>query len=303
MHHHDHTHSRRQTRVNKAFIWGIVLNTAFVIIEVIFGFTNHSLGLLSDAGHNLSDIASLAVAMFAFRIARVPVSQKFTYGYSKSTILASLLNSVLLFAAIAAIGYEAVQRFLHPVSTNGSVISIVAAVGVFINGLSAWLFFNDKGKDLNVKSAYVHMLADALVSLGVVVAGLVIYYTGWQLADPVISLVIMGTLFYNAFGMLRESLFLSLDATPYDIDVEEIKNKALDIPGVIDIHHIHVWAMSTTRNALTAHLTLEEKTNEADRIRIKNQLKHQLAHLNIQHATLETEQEICKEAACESESH
>ncbi|HWY10057.1 MAG TPA: cation diffusion facilitator family transporter, partial [Bacteroidia bacterium] len=204
----------------------------------------------------------------------------------------------ILFIAVGSIGWEAIQRFITPEETKGNVISIVAGIGIVVNTISALMFFRNKDKDLNSKGAYLHLALDALVSVGVVIAGIIITYTGIKWIDPLISLIIMGVVIYSTWGLLTESLKLSLDAVPSNIDLEKIKLETLKIKGVTDIHHIHIWAMSTTKNAMTAHLMLEENLHEKEIADIKHKIKHELEHLNIQHATLETESKICSEEKC-----
>lgn len=297
--HHHHHHSPVITGIRKAFWIGIILNSAFVIVEFMAGFYYNSLALLSDAGHNLSDVASLGLSLFAFRLAKSKATDRFTYGYHKSTILASLANAVILLIAVGSIGWEAIQRFLHPVETRGGVIAIVAGIGIVINAVSAFFFFSNKDKELNAKSAYLHLAMDALVSAGVVMAGILISYTGIKWIDPLISLVIMAVVLVSTWSLLTESLRLSLDAVPANVDTEKIKEQMLKTEGVKNIHHIHIWAMSTTRNAMTAHLILENGLTEKQIAKIKSELKHELEHLNIQHATLETESQNCHEENCE----
>ncbi|HXD92295.1 MAG TPA: cation diffusion facilitator family transporter [Bacteroidia bacterium] len=296
---HDHSHHNHTiSNVNKAFIIGIVLNAAFVVVEFATGIYTNSLALLSDAGHNLSDVATLVLSLFAFKIAKRKATERYTYGFHKGTILASLVNAVILLIAVGSIGWEAIQRFMHPEETQGKVISIVAAIGIVVNGVSALFFFRDKNTDLNVKGAYLHLFADMLVSVGVVIAGVIIFYTDIKWIDPLISLIIMIVVLFSTLSLLVESFRLSLDAVPEDINMEKIKSETLKIKGVKEIHHIHVWAMSTTRNAMTAHLILEEDLNQKQIAEIKHTLKHELEHLNIQHVTLETESVNCKEKDC-----
>jgi cobalt-zinc-cadmium efflux system protein len=290
---HHHHHSPLITDINKAFWIGIILNSAFVVVEFVAGFYYNSLALLSDAGHNLSDVASLGLSLLAFRLSKSKATERFTYGYNKSTILASLANAVILLIAVGSIGWEAIQRFLHPVITQGRVIAIVAGIGIVINSVSAFFFFRNKDKELNVRSAYLHLAMDALVSVGVVIAGILISYTGLTWIDPLISLVIMAVVIYSAWSLLTESLRLSLDAVPENVDMEKIKEQMLKTEGVKDIHHVHIWAMSTTRNAMTAHLILENELTEKEIAKLKSDLKHELEHLNIQHATFETESQNC----------
>jgi cobalt-zinc-cadmium efflux system protein len=287
--HHHHHHSVESTNINRAFWIGIMLNAAFVVIEFAAGFMYNSLALLSDAGHNLSDVASLGLSLFAFKLAKAKSNERFTYGYHKGTILASLANAVILLIAVGSIGWEAIQRFRNPEDTQGTVISIVAAIGIVINAVSALLFFRNKEKDLNVKGAYLHLATDALVSLGVVIAGILITYTGIKWIDPLISLLIMAVVIYGTWSLLVESLKLSLDAVPEQIQLDKIKETAVKIPGIKSIQHIHVWAMSTTKIAMTAHVIVDEKASMNQIQSIKKELKHQLEHEGIQHVTIETE--------------
>ena len=293
MENHQHQQSNSMSNIGKAFWIGIILNSIFVLIEFIAGFYFNSLALLSDAGHNLSDVAALGLSLFAFKIAESKSTERFTYGYRKSTILASLANAVILLIAVGSIGRESIQRFMHPVETNGLVVSVVAAIGIIINTASAFLFFRDKEKDINIKGAYLHLATDALVSVGVVIAGIIISYTGLKWVDPLVSLLIMSIVIYGTWHLLTESLRLSLDAVPAGISTLKIKQSATKFSGVKDIHHIHIWALSTTKNAMTAHLILESKLSEAEVAKLKSDIKHELEHLNIQHATLETENENC----------
>lgn len=292
---HDHTHGHAlpaaTTGLNRAFILGIALNLGFVVVEFVVGFVTGSLALVSDAGHNLSDVASLALSLVAFRLARVKPTQQYTFGYRKSTILISLLNALILLLAVGAIGYEAIRRFSRPEPVEGSTIAIVAGIGIVVNAVSAFFFFKDKEKDLNVKGAYLHLLADAVVSLGAVIAGLIIAGTGWYWVDPLISLAIIIVIVYSTWGLLRSSLRLSLDGVPPGIDLEKVREAALKVPGVKDIYHIHIWAMSTTENALTAHVLVDGGLAGGELDRLKAALRHELEHLDIRHATLETNSE------------
>jgi len=290
---HDHAHPHAlpsgSVNLNRAFIWGIVMNLGFVVIEFVIGFLTDSLALISDAGHNLSDVASLALSLLAFRLARIKPNTRYTYGYRKSTILISLLNALILLLAVGAIGYEAIRRFSHPAPVPGGTMAIVAAIGIGVNGLSAFLFFRDRESDLNVKGAYLHLLADALVSLGTVIAGLIIIGTGWYWVDPVVSLLIIVVIIVSTWQLLRDSLRLSMDAVPPGIEMERIREAALKIPGIKDIYHIHVWAMSTTENALTAQVLVSERLDREELSRLKKTLRHELKHLGINHITLETD--------------
>ena len=295
-HHHDHHHEI--TSLNKAFIIGISLNLVFVVAEFLAGFWYNSLGLLSDAGHNLGDVASLVLAMLAFRLAKVQPTSRYTYGYKKSTVLVSLLNAVILLVAVGIIIGESVGKLFHPQPVEGDAIAWVAGIGVVINAVTAWLFMKDKDKDLNVKGAYLHMAADALVSLGVVVSGLVISRTGWYVIDPVIGLLIALIIIYSTWGLLRDSLRLSLDGVPMGTDIGKVENAIREVPGVQDVHHLHIWAISTTETALTAHIVIKD-TNQMETV--KHEIKHELEHVGVQHATLEFETTgaCCSEPCCE----
>lgn len=292
-HHHGHEHHHHgpvePDAMNRAFFIGIGLNLVFVVVEVIAGFVTGSLALLTDAGHNLSDVGSLGLSLLAFRLARVRSSERFSYGYQKSTVLASLVNGLLLMVAVGGIGYEAIRRLSEPPQIPGLTVAAVAAAGIVVNGLSAWLFHRDREKDLNVKGAYLHLAADAAVSAGVVIVGLGMYWTGWRWLDPAISFLILAVILWSTWRLLRESISLSLDAVPGKISLEKIRVVALKIRGIKDIHHIHVWAMSTTQNALTAHLVLEEGLTSEEVHLAKKHFRHELEHMNINHATLETE--------------
>lgn len=288
---HDHAHAPTPAlngeQVNRAFIWGIALNLAFVATEFIAGFLTHSLALMADAGHNLSDVASLALSLLGFRLAKITSNPGYTYGYRKSTILISLFNAMLLLVVVGIIGYEAVRRFSEPYEVQGRPIAIVAGIGILINAFTAWLFFRDKEKDLNIKGAYLHLAADAGVSLATVVAGVVIIYTKWYWLDPLLSLIVMVVIIIGTWGLLRDSLRLSMDGVPRDIDIQELRKMALAINGVKDIYHIHVWALSTTENALTAQVKVDPQLTALAIEDLKKELRHELEHLGIRHATLE----------------
>lgn len=293
--HHHHEHNHRLTSLNKAFFIGIALNIAFVIVEFGVGFYYNSLGLLSDAGHNLGDVASLVLAMLAFRLERVHPNSRYTYGYKKSTVLVSLLNAVILLVAVGIIIAESIDKLFHPVSVDGSAIAWTAGVGVIINALTAWLFMKDKDKDLNVKGAYLHMAADALVSVGVVVSGIIIMHTGWNIIDPIIGLAIAVIIIISTWGLLRDSLRLSLDGVPVGIDAQKIQQLIMKQPGVENCHHLHIWALSTTETALTAHIVIDNVTQMEE---IKHHIKEALEGAGIHHVTLEFENE---EATCKME--
>ena len=285
-HSHQHSHAINAESLNKAFIIGIVLNLAFVVIEFAAGFWFDSLALLSDAGHNLSDVVSLVLALLAFRLAKVKANERYTYGYKKSTILVSLLNAVILLVAVGAVVIESIHKLNNPAVVPGGAIAWVAGVGVLINAFTAFLFMKDKEKDLNVKGAYLHMAADALVSVGVLVAGIVISRTGWYIIDPIIGLIVAVVILISTWNLLHDSLRLTLDGVPTSIDSQKVVKAIRALPGVDDVHHIHIWAISTTENALTAHIVLKQPEGMQE---VKHLIRHRLEDFGIGHATLEFE--------------
>jgi cobalt-zinc-cadmium efflux system protein len=306
-HSHDHSHGLGHHHhaveiksVNRAFIIGIILNFAFVLIEAIIGLAIHSLSLLSDAGHNLADVASLAMALIAFRLMKVKPNEKYTYGYKKTTILVALLNAAVLLLSLGAIGYEAIHRLMSPEPLPGKTISIVAAIGIVVNGVTALLFLRGKDSDLNIKSAFLHLLSDAIVSAGLVVGGIIIYFTGMYWIDAALSILVALIILFSTWQLLKDSLRLSLDGVPEGIEISKIKKVIDGIKGVKDFHHIHVWAISTTENALTAHLVVDRSSSMDSLEQLKHTIKHELLHQNIQHATLEIEMEDspCDEPDC-----
>lgn len=285
---HHHNHTPKLDHLNTAFIIGILLNSAFVIIEVIAGLATHSLSLLTDAGHNLSDVAGLALALLAFKLTKVNPTDQYTYGYKRSTIIVSFFNALVLVIAVGVIGYEAIMRFMAPEKIDGGTMAWVAFIGIAINAFTAWLFLKDKDKDLNVKGAYLHMATDAVVSLGVVISGIVIYFTNFYWIDSVVSLIIAVVILKGTWSLLIDSLRLEMDGVPKKMDLKKIKSELLKGKGVIDVHHMHVWALSTTDNALTAHIVIDPAyVSSFDAI--KRDLRHRLEHLDISHSTFEPE--------------
>lgn len=272
---------------------GIALNLIFVVVEVAAGLWTHSLSLLSDAGHNLADVGSLALSLLAFRLVKVKPTEQYTYGYRKTSIIVALFNAMVLMVSIGAITYEAAHRFFNPEPLPGGIIAIVAGIGILVNAGSALLFARHKETDLNVKSAYLHLLSDALFSFAIVLGGLLILYTGWFWIDSVLSIATALVILFSTWKLLKDSLRLSLDGVPADIDFTDIKAAATNLAGVAGLHHIHVWAISTTENALTAHLVLKKDVTIAQEQDIKHELRHALQHQNIHHITLETEREDC----------
>jgi cobalt-zinc-cadmium efflux system protein len=287
---HSHSHAHGAVEINQknknVFLIGIGLNLAFVLAEVIAGFANNSMALLTDAGHNLSDVASLAISLVAFWMAKKKSTAVFTYGYKKTTVLAAHANAVVLLIAIGILGYESFTRLFQPEIVSGTTIAWIAALGIVINSVSAFLFFRQK-HELNSKAAYLHLVADALVSLGVVIAGIVISYTHLYWIDPAIGLVIMVVILVSTWGLLRDSFKMTIDAVPAGIELDEIKKAITGVRHVKAVHHVHVWPLSTTENALTAHLVLDDNISFEEKLKVIDEVKHELLHYHIHHSTIE----------------
>lgn len=293
---HNHAgHSHQPRDFGRAFGIGIVLNTLYSVGEAAVGIVIGSLGLVADAGHNLSDVLSLAVAWGASHLARKPPTGRFTYGYARSPILASLFNALLLFGAMAIVAWEALHRLQHPEPVPGMPMVWVSLVGLAVNGGTALLFAKGRS-DLNIRGAYLHMVADAAVTLGVLLSGVVILYTGAEWVDPVVSLVIVAVVLWGTWGLFRDAMKLSLDAVPEGIDHGEVWRALLTLPGVTDIHDLHIWALSTTENALTVHLVVPEPVVESafliqDACRLLHD-RFEIAHTTIQVESGDTS-EVC----------
>jgi cobalt-zinc-cadmium efflux system protein len=298
-HHHHHHHEIKPVKASNAFIFGITLNFLFVLIEVVVGLYIHSLSLLSDAGHNLADVVSLSLSLLAYHLTKVSSNKNYTYGYRKSSIIVALFNAMVLMISIGAIMYEAIHRLITPQPLPGATVAWVAGIGIIINSATALMFLRDREKDLNIKAAYLHLLSDALVSLVLVIGGIIIHYTDWFWIDPALSILVALTILFSTWKLLKESLRLSLDGVPADMNLQEVKNAATKINGIQEIHHIHLWGMSTTENALTAHIVINAKSTLDDAEKIKHDFKHALEHMNIQHVTLEIES---SDRNCEAEN-
>ena len=296
-HHHDHHHHHALAAeaVGRTLVICIVINLLYVIAEAAVGIWQDSMGLLADAGHNLGDTASLLLSYIAVRLSQKAANHHYTYGYKKSTILASLTNAVILLIAVGVIFAECVGKFIHPNNIEGLTIAWVAGIGVVINAATAYLLMRKQGGDLNIRGAYLHMAMDTLVSVGVVVSGIVIHYTGWDLIDPIIGIVIGIVIVVSTWSLLHDSLRLSLDGVPSDIDVEAIEAWLCEDPGVKGCHHLHVWGISTSENALTVHI---EPHDMAEMETIKQRLKAGLRERGIHHATLEFEERPCEHPHC-----
>jgi len=287
--HHHHHHAPGTGSHDRAFAIGVILNLGFVVVELVYGLLAGSLALIADAWHNLSDVLGLLLAWGAAWLAGRPPTPRRSYGYRRATILASLFSAMLLLSALGAIALEAVERFRQPAPIQGEVVIWVALAGVVVNTATALMFLRGQKADLNIRGAFLHMAADAAVSLGVVVAGVVILSTGWLWVDPALSLVIVVVIFFSTWGLLRESLALAMDAVPAHIDPDRVAAYLEGLPEVTGIHDLHIWALSTTEVALTVHLTVRHCP---DSDVFLQQLSHALAErFGIRHATIQIERD------------
>ena len=298
-HHHDHDIESNTDfdKVKIPLIIGISLNFLFVVIEVIAAFIVNPVSLLSDAGHNLADVGALGLSLLAIGLLKVKSNKKYTYGYKKASVIFALFNAIVLLLSIGAISYEAILRLIQPETVKGLAISVIAGIGIVINASTGLLLIRHKNKDLNIKASFSHLMSDAVVSAGLVLAGIIMFYTNWFWLDSVFSFVITIIIMIGTWSLLKESMRLSFDGVPKDINLADIEETASSLSGIKEIHHIHVWAISTQENALTAHIVLADDTSVEDEKNIKQELKHLFEHKNIQHVTLETERE---NAPCET---
>ena len=286
------------TSMNGIFVCCIALNLLFVGVEALVGLTQNSLSLLSDAGHNLSDVFSLVLVLIAFHLAKVRSGAHYTYGLKKSTVLISLVNAVLLLVAIGGIVIESIHKFSEPANVNGMAVTWTAGVGILINGLTVVLLMRGQKSDINVRGAFLHMVADTLVSVGVVISGIIITWTGWNVVDPIVSLIIAFIILLSTWSLLSSSLRLIVDGTPEGIEPDEIQQLLANEEHVNEVHHLHIWAISTTDNALTAHVVIDALEQMEE---VKGRLKHLLKENGIGHSTLEFETpgSGCHEHCCE----
>jgi len=285
-HSHSHGHSHAPSDFGRAFAIGIALNIGFLAIETVYGFIANSMSLLADAGHNLSDVLGLVVAWAAAVMAKRAPSPRFTYGLKKAPILAALANSLFLLIAVGAIGAEAIRRLIHPASTEGEVVIVVAAIGILVNGATALLFSRGREHDINIRGAYLHMAADASVSAAVVAAGFVILWTGQRWVDPAMSLIVSVVILWGSIGLLKESVWMSLAGVPAGIDSDQVEGALREIEGVDAIHDLHIWPLSTTETALTAHV-VTQLAGEPDALLDRARLV--LHGFRIEHCTIQVE--------------
>ena len=292
---------QHQVDFGRAFAVGVLLNSGFIVAEVIFGLLSHSLSLLADAGHNLGDVMGLLMAWAASNLARRSPTERFTYGLRRTSVLAALFNAILLLVSIGAIAWEAIRRITRPEPVLGLTMIWVAAAGVVVNGVTAWMFVGGRKSDLNIRGAFLHMAADAAVSAGVVLAGFVILKTGWFLLDPISSLVIVVIILFGTWGLLRDSVNLVLDAVPRGIDPGAVKEFLEQLPGVAEIHHLHVWGLSTTETACTAHVVKREPQLDDELLKRIAQELHE--RFGIEHSTIQFERCDGPDCPTEQESH
>ena len=290
---HNHSHSSN-INLGNAFKIGISINIVFIIIEASYGFLSNSMALVADAGHNLSDVLALIFSWVAVILSQRKPTLKFTYGFRRSTILIALLNTVLLLAAVVFIVWETIERMGKPLEINSNSVITIAAIGIAVNGFTAWLFVKGKKHDLNIRSAFVHFIADALVSLGVVVAGIIMAFTGIVWIDSIVSFAIIAVILYSSYHLLIDSVTLALDAVPENVNIEAVRIYLQSLPEVSDIHDLHIWALSTTDAALTVHLATNTQTDVTFITNIQHQLHEQF---DIEHATIQVE---FGDTACET---
>ena len=296
-HSHNHHHTAHDVKeMGSIYVVAIVINLLFVAAEAVAGFVGHSMGLLSDAGHNLSDVFCLLLAMVALRLSRSHATRRYTYGYRKGSVLIALLNAIILLVAVGGIVVESVHKFSHPSAVNGVLVTWTATAAIVVNGLTAWML-SRRQHDINTRGAFLHMLADTLVSAGVVVSGIVISYTGWSIIDPIVGLVIAMVILVSTWKLLAESLRMSIDAVPEGIEPTELVALMEGTEGVVEVHHLHVWPLSTTETALTAHVVIAD-CQQMDEI--THRLKGQLNAHGIVHSTLELETTTthCQSRSC-----
>ncbi len=285
MHHHHSSHTSNK-QFGKIFAWGVGLNTAYVVLEYTLGIILNSVALQSDAVHNLTDVLSLLLSWLAFHYAASKPTDEYTFGLGKSTILSTFLNGLFMFAACIFIGYEAYERLLHPLPMQGLYVSAIAFVGIFVNAFTAYLFFLEK-QDMNMKGNFLHMASDALVSLGVVLAGIIIALTGWQFVDVLCSVIILGIIAWSAKDILIESTKGLLNAVPEGVNLKEIREVICQVDGVVDVHDLHVWSLSTEENACITHVVILKKSSVNNVIDLlQDELEH---HFNFKQITIQAE--------------
>lgn len=284
---HCHEHHHAPESYNWSFAVATLLNLLFVIAEFVYALMANSMSLLADAGHNLGDVMGLALAWGANWLMTKASSERYSYGYKRTSILAALINAMLLIATTALIARESIEKLLYPETVNETVVIVVALIGIVINGGTALLFIRGNHNDLNIRSAFLHLASDALISLGVAVGGAVMMWTNWHILDPMIGLLIVVTILYASWGLLRDSLHLIMDAVPKKIDRQAVQDYLLSLPGVDNVHDLHIWGLSTRENALTAHLIMPEADVSDALYKDINKTMHD--RFNIDHVTIQVE--------------
>ena len=288
--HHDHAHGA--TNFGFAFAVATALNLALVVAQIVYGLAANSIALLADAGHNFGDVLGLILAWGAYLLGRAAPTERFTYGLRSASILSALINAILLLVATGAIAWEAIRRFGAAEQTNGATVMIVAGIAIIINGLSAWLLMAGREHDLNIRSAFAHLAADAAVSASVVIAGALMLWTGWTWVDPVASLLVSAAIVWSTWGLLWESLHMSMAAVPQGVSIADVRGYLENLPGVAGLHDLHIWAMSTTETALTVHLVCEDaRVGDAFLMDATHELEHRFG---ISHATIQIETGECE---------
>ncbi len=303
---HDHHHELPvgSSRLRLRFYTGMLLNLVFVGVEAVYGLSTGSIALLSDAGHNLTDVVGLGLGLLAVVLNEASARGRFSYGFGKSSILISLINSVMILLGAGALAWEAISRLGSSVEVPGMEIMIVAGIGVIINTASTFLYVKGSKSDLNLRAAVLHLATDAVVSLGVVAAGALILWTGWTWVDPAISLLIVAVIALSSLGLMRDSLKLSLDATPEHINLTEVRNKILDFPGVISIHDLHIWPLSTEATAMTVHLRVDNSiTHESENILLRKVKKTMSSEFSVGHITIQLEKGPMQCDPCDDSDH
>jgi cobalt-zinc-cadmium efflux system protein len=290
-----HSHSDTSD-FSRAFLIGIALNIGFVIVEIVYGFTANSMALIADGGHNLSDVLGLAVAWGGARMTRLSPSPRFSFGLKKASILSALINSLFLLVAVGAIGAEAVRRLFHPAVTEGRTVIIVATIGILVNGITAWLFSRGRDHDINTRGVFLHMASDALVSVAVVFSGFVILSTGQQWVDPVMSLAVALVILWGSVGLVKESVGMSLAGVPSGIELDEVEDALATLEGVDTVHDLHIWPLSTTETALTAHLVAPNAISTDILLTAARLMLHD--RFAIEHCTLQVERNHLDDTRC-----
>lgn len=288
-HNHDHSHHHAPQSFNMAFALAVFLNLAFTLIEAVYAIMANSMSLLADAGHNFGDVLGLVLAWVASWLMTKAATERYSYGYKRMSIIAAIANALILVGTSAIIAYESILKLINPQPVNEMVVIIIAAIGILINGSTAMMFIRGSKDDLNIKGAFLHLAADAIISLGVVIAGTIILYTGWMPLDPIVGLLIVVTILVGTWGLLRDSINLIMDAVPHGLETKRVEAYLMQLPGVTAVHDLHIWGLSTKEIAMTAHLlapdhSFSNKVYE----KINDELK---AKFNIDHITLQVEQD------------